>query len=97
MICAEPLSDPPQPRLVERGDFTPGRVESAAHGVAILARDQGLRPRLADVIEARPVLPPDQQEVAEALIGDEGNVPAAALDRSEERRVGKECNSQVTR
>src|SRR5438445_374522 len=47
----------------------PGRIEPAAHGMAIGARDQRLRPRLADVVEARPVLAADQQQVAKALIG----------------------------
>ena len=58
----------------------PRRVEPAAHGVAILARDERLRPRLADVVEARPVLAADQQKVAKPLIGDEGDAAAAALD-----------------
>jgi hypothetical protein len=84
-IGPQPLGDMPQRVLVERRHLLTGRVEPAAHGVAILAPHQRFRPGAADIVKARPVLPADQQQIPETLIGDEGDMAAAALDH----RVGR--------
>ena len=84
-VGAQPLGDTAQAVLVERRDLVAGGIEPAAHRMAILARDERLGSCLADVVEARPVLPPDQQQVAKPLVRDEGDAGAAAL----KQRVGR--------
>ena len=79
------VGDVPEAVLVERRDLAAGGVEPAAHRMAILAGDERLRPGLADIVKARPVLPADQQYVAEPLVGDKGGAAAPPLDH----RVGR--------
>jgi hypothetical protein len=56
------------------------RIEPAAHRVAVRARNQRRRARLADVVKARAILAADQQDVAEPLIGDERGAATLTLD-----------------
>ena len=70
----------------ERLDLAPVGIEPPADAVAQLARHQRGRAHDIDIVEARPVLPPDQQEIAKAARRDEGGLGAAALDHGVGRR-----------
>ena len=75
-----------QVRSGERLDLAPAGIDPPADAVAQLARHQGGRAHDIDIVEARPVLPPDQQEIAKAARRDEGGLGAAALDHGVGRR-----------
>ena len=65
---------------IERLDLPPVVVHAPDDPVAQLARHQRRNAHHVDVVEARAVLPPDQKQVPETVVGDEGGPGAAALD-----------------
>ena len=78
-VGAQPLGNTENAVLVERRDFVAGRIEPAAHRMAILACNERYGSCLADVVKARPVLPADEQQVAKSLVRNKGDAGAAAL------------------
>ena len=63
------------------GSSSPSGPEPAAHAVAALQRNQRLRMRLAEPVQMRARLPPQVQQMLEALVADERGAGAAPLEQ----------------
>jgi hypothetical protein len=76
-------------RVAQRLDDLAGRVDPFSHGEPVLLRRHGRGPGDAQGVEVGPVLPADQEHVAKAVRGDEGDRLALAL----QQRVGRDSRA----